>query len=307
VNAAFRALLYADCFSYPLTAYDLLTWGVGARIPRRTLRSIVRALLVSGKVHTDGHFLWVNHNPKIAKKRSIRDVASRQKFRYASELGKHIGHIPTVRLVTVTGSVAAGNASITDDIDFLVVAVPGTVWLTRLCVLFLIECIAHRRHPYDSEVANAVCLNMFLSADSVELPVYEHDIYSAYELLLMEPVYDKGDTYHLMLKKNAWARKFLPVAYDQRIHSGTDSINQKYSYPSIVVQCIEWLAYHAQLWYMKQRRTSEIIKQDVIRFHPKDARSYALSAYHKRCIQYKIPCAPIDKGKKIIENSSHFT
>ncbi len=281
-----------------MTARELRIWGIGATIPLGKLRDVLRTLLRSKKIYSDGRYIWVGHGHHRQLERTAKEDASRKKFYYASVVGKYIGHIPTVRLVTVTGSVAAGNASTTDDIDFLVVTSPGTVWLTRLCALVLIECIARRRHPYDREVANAICLNMFLGADAIGLPPEEHDIYSAYELLLMEPVYTVRGTYRAMLTANSWAKRFLPVAFAHRLALESE-IQSEIKRPSWFIGLLESAADRIQTWYMRHRRTSEIIKENVIRFHPNDSRAHTLSAYHKRCIQYKIPGAPLDNRKTI--------
>lgn len=52
---------------------------------------------------------------------------------------------------------------------------------------------------------------------------------------------------------------------------------------------IEFFAKHAQLWYMKRHRTSEVITDTVLRFHPKDARIWIKRRFAARLKGYNTP------------------
>jgi len=43
-----------------------------------------------------------------------------------------------------------------------------------------------------------------------------------------------------------------------------------------------------QLWYMRNRRTTEVIKNGVIRFHPEDARVWVMEKYKERLMKNKL-------------------
>lgn len=43
-----------------------------------------------------------------------------------------------------------------------------------------------------------------------------------------------------------------------------------------------------QLWYMRKRRTTEVITGAIIRFHPHDARKQVLKNYKERLKSYKV-------------------
>ena len=52
---------------------------------------------------------------------------------------------------------------------------------------------------------------------------------------------------------------------------------------------IELLARKLQLWYMKKRRTNEVITDTALRFHPKDARVWVKKKFAARLKRYHIP------------------
>ena len=57
----------------------------------------------------------------------------------------------------------------------------------------------------------------------------------------------------------------------------------------LILRLFEYPARIIQLWYMKNNRTNEIIKSDVIRFHPNDARVWIKKKLEKRLRMYNIP------------------
>jgi len=55
---------------------------------------------------------------------------------------------------------------------------------------------------------------MFVSEPA--LPESERDLFSAHEVLQMEPVFDRGNTYKKFLLANKWVKTFLPNAWRYR-------------------------------------------------------------------------------------------
>lgn len=52
---------------------------------------------------------------------------------------------------------------------------------------------------------------------------------------------------------------------------------------------VERLARFIQLWYMRKRRTTEVISDRVLRFHPRDARIWVKDTLQKRLAPFNIP------------------
>ena len=65
VFAAWRAVLYADSFSFPLTSEELQIWGVGTRIPTTQLTKVTSILMTSGKIlQKEGYFYLRDHTSR---------------------------------------------------------------------------------------------------------------------------------------------------------------------------------------------------------------------------------------------------
>jgi hypothetical protein len=105
-------------------------------------------------------------------------------------------------MVAITGSLAMNNVSEPrDDIDLLLVTVPGRVWLARgLSIL-----VVHLAEQFDIEL----CPNYVMSEHDLNLG--EPSIYTAHELAQLTPVSGPA-TYHKLLESNDWMARFLPNA-----------------------------------------------------------------------------------------------
>lgn len=60
---------------------------------------------------------------------------------------------------------------------------------------------------------------------------------------------------------------------------------------------LEPLARSVQLWYMKNKRTREVITDTTLRFHPKDARVWVKKKLSGRLTRYNIPLDKVFKDR----------
>lgn len=180
------------------------------------------------------------------------------------------------------------NAESHDDIDILIMTKPKTLWITRLFVTLFTEFVTTRRHPGEKEISDAICLNMFLTSYGLTVPEDERGWYTAHEVLQFVPLWEREHAYKKFLSANQWAEKWFSMAYAQkrqmRVHSVL-SISRNISF----YQFLDGFAHKIQLWYMRKRRTTEIVTASVIRFHPVDARRVIREVFTKAIKQLKIP------------------
>jgi hypothetical protein len=208
-------------------------------------------------------------------------------------------------LVGVTGGLALENADTTDDIDLIFIVRSGTVWISRLAVILLTEMFARRRRAGDRDVADKICLNMFMTDGALKMPPDQQDMYLAHEVLQMKPVWCRGDIYLRYLSANRWAGRFLPAAYKEMYYRASimyHGENRNWFFSSIIrntesiIQIFEPLARFIQFAYMKKRRTSEVVTDSLIRFHPHDSRLWVAAEYRKRLQRLNIPLTKIWAG-----------
>jgi hypothetical protein len=197
------AVVYADLFDYPLTTDELARYQVGTSYSRERIAHALRndpdlqTLLVER-----GGLYSLRDRPEIAGTRVRRARSSRRIWRKARRYTWWAARMPFVRMVAVTGALAVDNIGAVPDIDLLVVARDGRVWLCRRA---LILCVRLARLFGDD-----LCPNYIVSEADLELD--QRDFYTAHELAQMVPVTGEA-VYRKMLGVNAWAARYLPSAF----------------------------------------------------------------------------------------------
>jgi hypothetical protein len=284
-RAVYGAVAYADVFGYPLNRGELAPKAVGVAVSdEQAVASLTRLVRVN-RVTGRGEWVTLPSRSGIIADRKRRSAGIGRKLRLARRVAAFLAPLPTVLMVAVTGGVAAGNADAGDDVDLLIVASPGTVWTTRLIVTAATGMRFTRRHPGQAEIADAVCLNMFMDGGRLAVPVSERDVYSAHEVMQLLPVFSRGSTAADFWRENGWTGRYLPN-WHPAVGDGMVRRSYGYGIPDRFVRLIcrlaEPVAYAFQRWYMGKKVTSEVTKPDYVRFHPRDARSWVLPAFAER-------------------------
>lgn len=280
-QATLATLLYADIFDYPLTRSDLATWSV-----KRKESSLPKE---AGK---KGQFVFLPGRAKLVPIRMRREQAAIEKWTIAQKAGTMLRYIPTIQLVGVTGGLAMDNAKEHDDIDFFFIVSNGSLWISRLLAIVTIELLGRRRRRGAIKVKDMICLNMFMTRASLAIPKAEHDLYVAHEVLQMKPLWERGGVYGLFLRQNSWVKRFLPNAWHKKCRIQNAEFRMKENTSIFTIQLLKFmepLARMIQLWYMKKHRTTEVIGDMMLRFHPKDARVWVKRALLSRLARYNIP------------------
>lgn len=273
---AFRiTIAYADIFHYPMSDEELRYWCVYRVLHKRYVPRSTK--------------LRFNRSQRLAM-RHRRTVYSRRKWGIAGSLW-WLRLLPTIECIGVTGTLAMNNADFHDDIDFLIICKPRTLWLTRLLVTVILDLFSLRRRPGDRKFRDKICLNMFMTTDALAVPVTDRDLFTAHEVLQMKPLWDRGGTYQAFLNANRWVKKFLPTAWASKVKHSTVIIRHS------ALSLFEPMARTFQLWYMRKRRTTEVVTDTVIRFHPVDAREWIYRALRVRLRGTNIPLDKIFYGR----------
>lgn len=291
-EAILSTLAYADIFDYPLTSGELYRFLIGYKVGKVELKKIInhQPLAID---HQDS-FYFLKGREGIVAIRKKRQKWSQKKLKIAQRVAQRLRIIPFIKMVAVTGALAMSNSDDQDDIDLLIVAAKNRLWLTRLLTVFLVEVVAKRRQPGDKEVADKICLNMFLDEAYLKIPKKEQDLFSAHEVCQLKPIWDRGRTYQKFLKGNRWVERYLPKAIKFKVQSSKGKITVQNSklFSFLILLCnfsfIERLAYRLQLTYMRSKRTTEIVEPHRVRFHPKDCRQWVMLEYHQRLKKLKL-------------------
>ncbi|MBI5449311.1 hypothetical protein HY948_03255 [Candidatus Gottesmanbacteria bacterium] len=278
--AVYVAQSYAAIFDYPLTESDVYRWVPFIEGPKE--------LRVSPLKRRD------------IVKREERKQWSARKWEHAQVVAEWLHKVPTIQLVGVTGGLAMDNAKKSDDIDLFFVTSRGTTWITRFMATCIVELSGYRRKPGEKNVTDKICLNMFMAENALAICGKERDFFAAHEVLQMIPLRERDDAYKRFLLSNQWAKNFLPNAWREKIqYTKQRNIEKTHFiifYLCFIFRFFEPIAKYLQLWYMRNRRTNEVISESVIRFHPVDARVWVKKALAKYLAVRNVPLDKIFYG-----------
>ncbi|KKR88389.1 MAG: hypothetical protein UU37_C0004G0007 [Candidatus Gottesmanbacteria bacterium GW2011_GWA2_41_12] len=296
------ATVYADIFDYPLTYNEMDKFQItnykchsekrsdevtakagspafgrdpaeavarcGGTIPTVRLKSYGIPILHRDDISYKNGYYFLRGREKIINIRNEREEYSRDKWTKAKKAASLLKIIPTVKMVGVTGSLAMNNSREDDDIDFFIITARGTLWLTRFFTTILLQLKGVRRGPGGTNNKDKICLNMFMSEDNLTLTVSNRDIFTAHEVVQVRKIWDKSNTYVNFLSANFWVRDFLPNSLNFPLKEGKRLTKKIFS----LLMPFEILLRTIQIWYMKKRRTTEVISPELIMFHPGNTR-----------------------------------
>jgi len=203
-RAVSTTISYANYFKFPLFPEEIHHWLICSRpVSQKELQS----------------FLPNSFSKSNQRFRARTTSHTLEKIQHARKLVGLLKQFPGLRLIALTGSVAARNAKIDDDIDLFFITAPHTLWLVRPLVICILTIFFRRRHPLEdpAHAPNAFCPNFWLDTLSLTIDDSKQSLYTAHEVLQIIPLLDRGDTYQSFLKANAWTKKYLANAYQSSL------------------------------------------------------------------------------------------
>jgi hypothetical protein len=200
-QAILRALAYSDVFDYPPSTSELSLFLEAPAISQTLFEQTLQELLMTKTLILDGERVMLAGHEQLAKIWRLRQQHSAGKWRAARRFTALIRCLPFVHMVAITGSLAAHNADASADIDLFLITAPGRVWLTRAMTILIVRLAALYKVT--------LCPNYLVAADALEMS--EHNLYTAHELVQMQPLY--GAHWHHRLRTcNQWTLDYLPNA-----------------------------------------------------------------------------------------------
>lgn len=294
-HAIMKTIIYADIFDCPLKIEEIKKWLIESGITNQPVCAggELRINNLKNIKEKDGYY-FLKGRDKLVALRKEKEKYSLEKLKIVKKIAALLKLIPTIKLVGLTGALAVNNAKDDDDIDLFIITSRGLLWTTRFMVTVLVEISGRRRCPNAINVNNKICLNMFVDEDHLEIPHKEQDLFSAHEVVQMKLLWDKDETYKKFLRANEWVKKFLPNAIRNAIKTRSARWQSLTWIPPMVEELVksffnvlEKIFKNSQLWYMIKRRTTEVIKEGIIRFHPHDARIWILKKYRERIKRFR--------------------
>lgn len=290
-----ETLAYFDIFSYPLTRqeWEAFRWISDVSDPD--------ALHRQGAVqYKDGYYALADISERIAlRQRKIWLFEERKKI--VQRAAKKIRWLPFVQSVFICNQLQV-TVKDDSDIDVFVVVKAGRLWIARLLVTLLLSAFNVRRHT--DRVDKHVCLSFFVTDEALDLsPIAkQEDIYLAYWIALLLPVYDPYGLYAVIRKKNYRLLKNISnyllhqfdhpqlMVQDHRVSGLVKGIGQKIlggRFGGLVEKNVKRIQKAKMIRNaqskMEDRTTDVIISDVMLKFHENDRREYFRDEWKKRC------------------------
>ncbi len=197
------ALAYADLFDYPLTEEEIWRYQIETSFSREIIElCLATSSELNGIVVQENGFYSLSSREAVFAIRRSRSLASQAVWDRAWLYSRWLSRLPFVKMVAITGALAVNNISVRPDIDLLVVASEGRVWVCRRLIIGLVR-LARL-------FGDDLCPNYIISETNLNLA--QQDLFTAHELAQMVPLYGK-QLYNNMIAENAWAKDYLPAAF----------------------------------------------------------------------------------------------
>jgi hypothetical protein len=210
-DAIQATVVYADLFDFALDCREVHRDMVGVAASRDKACLAVDALLRLGALTMVSGCVVLPGRGALAEQRRARRERAARTWPVARRVGRLIALIPFVRMVAVSGSLAADNPDARADLDYFIVTAPGRLWLVRAMTIVLVRLARG--------CGIRVCPNYLVTTRALALD--HHDLFTAHELLQAVPLAG-ARTYRQLLASNEWAARWLPNRFQQEEHAVRD-------------------------------------------------------------------------------------
>jgi len=279
-----KTLAYFDIFSFPLTESELNAWRW---ISADEINMEMQIENVNG-------FNFLSGREHILIERQTRYINSVLKLRRARKVAKILSLLPSVKMIAVCNSLGFLNARQGSDIDFFILTDSGKIWLTRFWLQGILKIL--RLRPYDkNEKKDSICLTFFLSTDNLDirtLQVAEPDIYLAYWITQLLPIYNPESWYENFFHTNSWIEKYIPNFKELKLAPAWQIPKSKYAKIFSIFSFLWWesilkkIQMHilpVSLRTIANQDTRVIIKNNMLKFHgQEDKRKDYLNLWQKK-------------------------
>lgn len=278
-QAILTTLLYSDIFTFPVTKDEL--WKLlltEKEIRTRAFNKGLSSLTKSKKIiFQDGYYCLAGREFLIAKRKKYLSEV-KKKMNSARLIANKLAVISTISFIGVSGGLAVGNVTETDDIDFFIIVKKNTLFVSRFLILLLLEGFGVRRTRNQKDTANAICVNFLIDETSLAWEKDNRDLYTAREIAQMRPLFVRDDMYHTFLKENMWIRQFVPnISFEESyVMKKQETLLTKVLERIFIHDQVESFFRVLQMSFMKRHQTREIMTKHILAFHPNDYRTKTL-------------------------------
>ncbi len=201
-TAVLLTIAYADLFDAAISEKEIHRYLIGQSLSQAQVAATLRSESVANRLDQGVVGYVLSDKDALLAETERRKLRADSLWPQARFYAKLIDQLPFVRMVAVTGSLAANNPTDSADIDLMIITAPGRLWLTRLLILAVVQ-LARRQQI-------ELCPNYILTENALALR--DQTIYAAHELSRLIPITGQA-VYRRLMDANQWRYAFLPNAH----------------------------------------------------------------------------------------------
>ncbi len=288
-----KTLTYFDMFDYPLTTLEVYRLLLQQKSTTTvSLGEVVHTLDNSSLKQKNGLYYFSQKEESIDTRHN-RYVIAEEKMRKAQPIITMLSHLPFVRLIMASNSIAYNNTSESSDIDLVIVTKKGGVWWVRFFSLLLLTLL--RMRPGYKNTKEKICISVFLDEEHLslsDLRMNKEDIDFVYWVYHFYPVYDAGNYYERFWKENvSWVREYLPYAekvvpHPRRYTRHRPLVRVVFEMVllpfSKIIQRMQEMRFPKAIRELKNKDTRVQVQRGLLKFHVNDRREEHNSMFIER-------------------------
>lgn len=266
-----KTIAYYNELDFPLTVFEIWKYLIINEGEKSDMAEPCNLLDIINVLNSDAlnnyleefeGFYFLRGRKDLIEKRLKKNKIADSKMRRLRKFVSILRLVPFIRMVGVTGTLAMKNSGTESDWDLLIVLKSGRIWIGRTFVTGLIHFLGKRRH--DNKIKNRICLNYFLTDESLE--IRSKDLFSANEYSFMLPAFDSGRVFKKFQLANRWITNFKPNYSLEEINNIAvvhDSWFSKFFRKvGEIIFDLDWLENKFRIWEQDKIKNNTKTKQE---------------------------------------------
>ena len=148
----------------------------------------------------NGYYFFSDQTPEIVRCRLENERRASTMLQRARWVSLFLKQIPFVRAVFITGSLSKNVASLSSNVDFMIVTAPNRLWIPKMILTAM-------RRIFLFNTIKYFCFNLFVTENG--LLFSEKNIFNAVEIATTRVLWNET-AYQQFQSVNSWTQVYLP-------------------------------------------------------------------------------------------------
>ena len=303
-----KTLAFSAAIGRALTRAELWAelYAPSLAVDKESFEEALDTLLRAREVIREGAFFRLRDTTYDWFDRIRKTTIADKKIRRAYRIVGVVSKLPFVRAIFVCNTVAFGTAETSSDIDFFVVTAPRRIWTARFFMIMVAAICGWRPSP--RRVRDQACFSFFVDEKHLDLGkwrIVPDDIYLAYWLTNLLPLYDPRNIFTRLQAENRWCHELLPntsqtycAGKNWQVLQSRSLFGRKPLLENILGGKLgDWKEKYLALLqgrfikknfstYLSQSQNAVVVSDGVLKFHANDRRMEIYEKWKKICLDY---------------------